>query len=171
MAAKMTPRERLIMALKGDMPDQIPFSRYETIIPEGPARKRLHELGLAAIDRIHPFRVRRQKVTVERKELHDGQYPVVLTTFKTPVGTLTQKQIVEPDYGSLWTKEHLVKSPEDYAVFEFILRDGVYEEDIDNFVEKDKSYGEYGLVLPRAADPPPQFLWRRFSGLERLCRL
>ena len=168
MAAKMTPRERLITALKGDMPDQIPFSCYERIIPpEGPARRRLHELGLAAIDRINPFRVRRRKVTVESKEFHDGQYPAVLTTFKTPVGTLTQKQIVEPGYGSLWTKEYLVKRPEDYAVFEFILRDEVYEEDIGNFVEKDKNYGEYGLVLPRAADPPSQFLWRRFSGLER----
>ena len=163
----MTPRERLIVALNGDMPDQIPFSCYETVIPSDTVRRRLNNLGMSVVERIEPFRTRRQKVVVERINFHDGKYPAVLTTFKTPIGNLNQKQIIEPGYGSLWTREYLIKKPEDYEVFEFILRDEVYEEDIDTFIKKDESYGQNGLALPRAADPPSQFLWRRFTGLER----
>jgi hypothetical protein len=167
MPTPMTPRERALTALRGDMPDQIPFLCYTDMIPPGPARQRLHELGLAAFDRIEPYRIRRNAVTVETRQIRDETYPAVLTTYHTPIGTLTQKQIVGPGYGSLWTKEYLIKRPEDYAVFEFILRDAIYEPDIDGFLATDRAYGENGLAVPRAADPPVQYAWRRFAGLER----
>jgi hypothetical protein len=118
MPTPMTPRERALTALRGDMPDQIPFISYSEMLPTGAARQRLHALGLAAFDRIEPYRIRRNEVTVETRQIRDETYPAVLTTYHTPIGTLTQKQIVGPGYGSLWTKEYLIKRPEDYAVYE-----------------------------------------------------
>ena len=167
MPTPMTPRERVLTALRGEMPDQIPFLSYSEMLPQGAARSRLHELGLAAFDRIEPYRIRRNEVTVETHHIHNEQYPAVLTIYTTPIGTLTQKQVVGPGYGSLWTKEYLIKRPEDYAVFEYVLRDAAYEPDIDRFLEIDRSLGENGLIVPRAADPPVQYAWRRFVGLER----
>jgi hypothetical protein len=169
MSAKMTPRERVRTALKGEMPDQIPFTCYEWILPQGEAGKRLHELGLAAFARVEPYRVRREKVSVETREVTGEKYPAFLTVYSTPLGTLSQKQIVGPGYGSLWTKEYLIKRPEDYAVFEFIIRDSQHEPDIDGFLAQDTAFGEYGLAVPKAADPPMQLLWRRYTGLERFC--
>ena len=167
MPTPMTPRERVRAALRGEMPDQTPFVCYDEMIPHGSARTRLHELGLAAFNRVEPYRIRRDRVTVETRQVEGERYPATLTIYQTPIGTLTQKQIVGPGYGSLWTKEYLIKRPEDYAVFEFILRDAVYEPDIDRFLAVDRGFGENGLAVPRAADPPVQFAWRRFAGLER----
>ena len=118
MPTPMTPRERVRTALRGEMADQIPFLSYSEMLPSGPARQRLHDLGVAAFDRIEPYRIRRNRVRVETRQIHDEPYPAVLTTYTTPIGTLTQKQIVGPGYGSLWTKEYLVKWPEDNAIFE-----------------------------------------------------
>ena len=167
MAAKMTLRERVTAALRGEMPDMIPFTCYEEMMPQGRDRSRLHELGVAVFSRIYPFRIRRDRVRVETRDIRDERYAGNLTVYETPVGTLTQKQIVEPGYGSLWTTEHLIKKPEDYAIFEFILRDETCEPDVDGFLKHDASFGDLGLAVPRAADPPMQELWRRYSGLER----
>ena len=167
MSAEMTLRERVRVALQGGMPDQVPFTCYENMLPQREARRRLRELGLAAFNRVEPYRVRRERVSVEAREVKGDKYPAILTTYDTPVGTLTQKQYVGPGYGSLWTKEYLIKRPEDYAVFEFIIRDARYEPDIDGFLAIDVGYGEYGMAVPRAADPPAQLVWRRYAGLER----
>ena len=167
MSAGMTPRERVRTALKGGMPDQVPFICHESILPQGEARKRLRELGLAAFARVEPYRIRRERVTVETREVAGEKYPAVVTVYDTPVGTLTQKQYVGPGYGSLWTKKYLIKRPEDYAVFEFVIRDAQYEPDIDRFLAIDAGFGENGIAVPRAADPPMQLVWRRYAGLER----
>ena len=108
-----------------------------------------------------------ERVTVETREIAGEEYPTVLTVYHTPVGTLTQKQYVGPGYGSLWTKEYLIKRPEDYAVFEFIVREARYESDVDGFLAVDRSFGDCGIAVPRAADPPMQLVWRRFARLER----
>ena len=167
MPARMTLRERATTALEGRMPDQIPFTCYSNMLPDGAEGRRLQELGLTAFARIPPYKIRRQRVEVETREITGDRYPEVITVFRTPVGTLTRRQIVEPGYGSLWTSEHLIKGPEDYRVFEFILRDEIYEPDIDGFLARDAEFGDFGLAVPRAADPPMQELWRRNSGLER----
>ena len=62
MAVAMTPRERIIAALKGEMPDQIPFTCYDSMLPVEPHLGRLTELGLAGFARVPPYKVRRQRV-------------------------------------------------------------------------------------------------------------
>ena len=167
MSATMTLRERIATALKGGMPDRVPFTSYGALLPVGRPRRRLRDLGLAVFNRIPPYRLRRPNVVVERQEIPAQEYRTILTTHRTPVGTLTEKQVVEPGYGSLWTRDYLVKRPEDYAVLEFIVRDENHDPDIDGFLEKDRANGDTGMAVPRAADPPVQELWRHYTGLER----
>lgn len=138
MSAYMTLRERVRSALKGEMPDQVPFTSYPGFAPDGEPRRRLCDLGLAAFERVRPFQIHRPNVTAEREEISGQKYPTILTRLRTPLGELTQKDVIEPGYGSAWIKEYLVKRPEDYAVLEFILRDEVIEPDIDHFIARDE---------------------------------
>jgi len=167
MPAKMTLRERVSSALKGEMPDQVPFTTYPVFVPEGEPRQRLRDLGLATFERVAPFEIRRPSVTVERQEIPGQKYPTTLTRFKTPLGELTQKEVVEPGYGSAWIREYMVKRPEDYAVLESFIRDEIIEPDIELFIERDRAIGDDGMAVPNAADPTVQELWRRYTGLER----
>ena len=169
MPTYMTLRERVHTALMGEMPDQVPFTSYPGpgFAPDGEPRRRLRDLGLAVFERVRPFQIRRPNVTAEREEISGHKYPTTVTRLRTPLGELTQRDVIEPGYGSAWIKEYLVKRPEDYAVLEFILRDEVIEPDIDHFIARDRAIGDDGLAVPNAADPTMQELWRRYTGLER----
>ena len=166
MAAEMTLRERLSAALKGEMPDQIPFTSYPIMVPEN-EWERLGGLGLALYSRVAPFKKSCPHVISEREQIPGEKHPTWVTRVKTPVGELTQKEVVEPGYGSLWKVEYLVKRPEDYAILEFIIRDEVIEPDIDGFIARDREIGAAGMAIPEAANPSVQELWRRYTGLER----
>lgn len=160
----MTLRERVACALRGGMPDQIPFTCYPG---SAPVSRALEELGAATFVRIPPYRTHFPNVTVQPRDITWRGLPGKETVYTTPAGTLSQKLYIESGYGSQWVKEHFVKEPEDYAVLEFVFRDAVIEPDLDGFREQDRKLGDTGLAVPRAADPPSQELWRRFTGLER----
>ena len=167
MAAEMTLRERITTALKREMPDQIPFTCYQELAPSAETVSSLNKLGFAVILRKEPFYFQQPNVETTVHQITDEKYPTELIVHKTPVGTLTQKAVIEPGYGSRWPTEHFVKYPEDYAVLEFIIRDTICVDDIDGFVEADRDLGDFGMAIPRAADPPVLELWRRLTGLER----
>jgi hypothetical protein len=167
MTTKMTLRERIRTALRNGMPDQIPFTCYHEMAPSEDLVRRLNKLGFSLIWRREPFRFHRPNVETSIHKITDEKYPTEVIVHKTPVGTLTQKAVFEPGYGSRWPTEHFVKRPEDYAVLEFIIRDTVCVDDIDGFVSADRDFGDLGMAIPRAADPPILELWRRLTGLER----
>lgn len=167
MAKKMTLRERISTALSGGMPDQIPFTCYHELAPSEKTVKRLNKLGFAVIWRREPYRFVYPNVETTVRHITNEKYPTEFIEHKTPVGTLTQKVVIEPGYGSRWPTEHLIKRPKDYAILEFMIRDTVCEDDIDGFVQADREFGDFGLAIPRAADPPVLELWRRLTGLAR----
>lgn len=166
MSAEMTRRERVSTALKGDMPDQIPFTSYPNFVPDSEL-ERLVDLGLVLVERVPPHKSHRPNVTVESQEIAGQRHPTTITRLTTPVGELTQKHVIEPGYGSAWISEYFVKRPEDYAVLEFAIRDEVIEPNIDYFVAKDRAIADRGMAVPNAADPTMQELWRRYTGMER----
>ncbi len=169
-SAGPTPRERLIAALKGDTPDRIPFSCYESIVPQGEAvRRELFGLGLVSLIRLHPFRFRYRNVEFVQEDKTENGEPVRIKSFTTPVGVIWQKNLFDPGYHSEWPVKHYVTAPEDYDILEYVFRDEAYEPDPQGFLAADRQYGPNGLAIPRAADPPYQELWRRFTGLERFC--
>jgi len=168
--ARLTPRERLIAALKGEIPDQIPFSCYHSIVPKSEiVRRELFELGLVSLNRLHPFKFRYRNVEFTQEDKTENGEPVRVKTFKTPLGVIWQKNVFDPGYHSEWPVKHYVTKPEDYDVLEYVFRDEYYEPDVEGFLAADREYGPNSLAIPRAADPPYQELWRRFTGLDRFC--
>ena len=167
---RTTPRERLIAALKGETPDRIPFSCYHSIVPQSEAvRRELFELGLVSLNRLPPFRFCYRNVEFIQEDKTENGEPVRVKTFKTPVGVIWQENVFDPGYHSEWPVKHYVTKPEDYDILEYVFRDEYYEPDLEGFLAADREYGPNSLAIPRAADPPYQELWRRFTGLERFC--
>jgi hypothetical protein len=165
----MTLRQRIATALRGEMPDRIPFTVYRGMDDMGYLVERLRDDGMGVLDRRAPYRVKYDEVSVSSEVQGEGLDAERFITYSTPVGDLTQRSIREPGYGTWWPQDHFVRQPEDYAILEFVMRDATIVADYDGFNQAIEEVGEYGLVIPRAADPPALELWRRWTGLDRFC--
>jgi hypothetical protein len=161
----MTVRERIIAALNGEKPDKVPFTIYDWLT-ERNTWQDLFDLGLGIINRYPPYKLIRQDVETDYTEIVRDGIPGTLVTCRTPVGTLTRTVVRHTNLD--WTVEHEIKTPDDYAAFEFILRNTSIEPDIDGYNAAVEEIGDNGLVIPRAADPPIQEFWRHHTGVQRI---
>lgn len=160
----MTIKERIYTALRGQMPDRVPWTIYRGLLPENETSRKLRSLGLGLVLNHGCYTANTPNVQVEDKQ--EGEYHV--RTYHTPSGNLSQKTRTEPGYGSSWTKEHLIKKPSDYEILKFIIEDAVYEPNYQSFIEATSNVGEDGIVMTSVKRMPFQRLWIQFAGIERL---
>ncbi|PKO23835.1 MAG: hypothetical protein CVU38_01810 [Chloroflexi bacterium HGW-Chloroflexi-1] len=144
----MTPRERVEAALRGHEVDRIPFTVYETKIPQCETERRLRNEGLCIIDRRIPgYEVKFNNV--EQESVHfrgkDG-IPRIRTIIHTPVGDISALE--RPAPRTSWSEEKLFKSPADYAPIEYMIRDQDYLPNYDAFLKAQQAAG--GDVFFRA---------------------
>ena len=82
-------------------------------------------IGADHLHRVQSVRVTRSRVTVKA----DGDSGV--TVVHTPVGDLHRRQQWDPVSGTVFTREHLIKGPEDFAAYRAMVEDETYEPDYD----------------------------------------
>ena len=76
----MTVRQRILAALRGEMPDQIPLTVYPSMVPRGQAERELRERGLGFAWRASVLDCETPHVEHERREYtENGQRLEVLT--------------------------------------------------------------------------------------------
>jgi len=80
-------------------------------------------IGADHLHRVKSVVVRRHRVSVET----DAQ--TGLTVVHTPAGELRQRQQWDPNSGTVFTREHLLKGPEDFPAYRAMLEDESYEPD------------------------------------------
>jgi hypothetical protein len=121
----MSPRGRVLAALKGEPVDRIPFTIYSSLAPKGGLWEELKAMGLTPVYSVSVFQERCPKVKVRR--IQEGDY--VYTVYETPVGSVNAKYRVnlQPGTGASWTVEYPIKKPEDYKVVNYIYRNAVIE--------------------------------------------
>lgn len=162
----MSLREDLVRALRGDEVERFPFAVYSWLLDAvWPGRAAL-PAGVAQLTAIAPYRIEHDSARMETVHLPDGGE---LTTWRTPVGDLQQRQAREHGYESLWTVEHAVKRPEDWRVIQYLVEDThylPYTAALESAVEQ---MGEQGLVMAAVERMPFQRLWIEFGDLEQLC--
>lgn len=164
----MTIRENLERTLRGETADQIPFAIYGGFL-NGPGGDEMREIeGMGVISMARPFRVEYGTCEVKTETLPDGGH---LTSYHTPLGDLTQVQVPEPGYGSMWTMEHLVKRPEDWRVVQYLIEDTNYVPAPELFDAEEERIGEQGIVMAPVDRMPFQRLWIEFGDIEQLCYL
>ena len=164
----MTPRQRILSVLKGELPDQVPFTIKTPNPPRGQLERQLRNKGLALCTDRMVFTTRRPNVEVYQHEfVRDGR-ELVKETFRTPVGQVSQTWALGGGYGSKRLLEHLIKQPSDYATVEFMIRDEVYRAHHDEFLREVELIGEDGFVFAGWMPPSPMvvMMWQ-YLGPER----
>ncbi len=143
----MTPRERVLAALHGEVADRVPFTCYDCLLPRGETEQWLRNEGLALITDRQVFTTERPHVEVSHREYYHNGILYVRDTFHTPMGEVWQTRRTGGGYDTSRLSEYLIKRPEDYRIMEFIVRDEVYTPDHERFLSAVDIMGEAGLVL------------------------
>lgn len=159
-----TPRKRVEAILHGDLPDKVPLTMYECMIPQCTVERQLRNDGLCIVYRTavfatHTPNVRRTSETFE----HDGvQYVRVHT--ETPAGTLTE--VNRPAGFTSWHVERMFKQPEDYAKLRFLVEDQRFEPRYDDFRRKQADLGEDFILRAGIAATPLHQIMIGWMGVE-----
>ncbi len=153
----MTPRERVLKALRRERVSPIPFTIYESLLPQCTAERELRNRGLCIVQRQVPvFTTRRPHVTTTQETYGEGNKQFTRTWHKTPGGTLSS--LAEHAGFTQWIHQRLFKSAEDYPAILAYLQDEQYEPNYEEFARVEASLG-------------PDVLVRGAIGLEPLQRL
>ena len=164
----MNPRERIVTALRGEMPDRVPWTIYSGLLPRGTTERELRNRGLGLVAHQSVYTMERPDVSLAERVVEERDEIVRVRTYHTPVGELTERRRVEPGYGSSWAFEHLVKEPRDYETLEYVVRDTTFHPDYSSFLRAQEEMGSDGVVNTAVLRVPFQRLWIEYAGLDRL---
>ncbi|MFC1713194.1 hypothetical protein ACFL6S_05975 [Candidatus Poribacteria bacterium] len=141
----MTPRKRVEAVLHGEMPDRVPFTIYEGMVPEGALGQQLRNEGMCVVDRRHPVvRTRTPNVTSQSKTYTEEGVNYSRTDIHTPVGDLYS--VSRPAGFTSWHVKRLFTQPEDYGPLLFMTQDQEYEPCYESFSKAEAELGE-GVIL------------------------
>jgi hypothetical protein len=157
----MSLRDEVLRALHGHKTDRVLFTCYKGLLPAG--AESIDAMALVAS--APGFRAETPEVSYSSRDLGPG---VRETTMHTPWGELTKIAHTETGYGSSWTREHWVKSPEDYAILEKVVRHTQIVIDPEPLRELLAEFGDRGVALAWMNRTPFQRLWIEYTGMERL---
>ncbi len=168
---EMTLRERLMTVLLGGKADHVPLTIYQWVIPPGnKSFDKLHSEGLIPIIESFIYKVTYNgKITIDKREIVVSGNKQILTTIKTPVGTLTEQATFDSSFNSRWIKKYFINSVEDYKVMQYVYEHTTVEPSWDDYVLKDKEIGENGIVYGEILPIPAQWLMVEIMGTEKWC--
>ncbi|MBN1399526.1 MAG: hypothetical protein JXA74_01740 [Anaerolineae bacterium] len=152
-----SPREAVERALRWEPVRPMPFTIYESKIPQCSAERALRNRGLCIVKRDVPiYQVLRPNVRVTQAVYWEGERQFVRTLYETPVGTLST--LDEPVGFTSWHHERMWKRPEDYAALRFLVQDTVYLPDYDCFAQAERAFGPDGIFRSSFGLEPLQML-------------
>lgn len=188
----MTGRERILAVLEGRRPDRAPWSpqltrtfflgvaeyadRFRSPDLPGPIDRYLvpDELawrvawyrarGAAFQDWLPPGAWWRYERCRSTERVDGGR---VFTELATPVGTLTAELAASRESGSFHPVKHLLAGPDDLRVYEYAVKDLVYEDRHEEVRRRLAIIGEAGVALVNGPSAPLQRLLLGDLGIER----
>lgn len=160
----MTPRERYLAALVGEMPDRLPLIIWNNKLPGGEKNTRLRELEVLIINKSSVYVQHHIGPGIESYSENDVNGERKKIIYTTPHGVLTKTEIVMP--GTVWITEHPFKNPDDYAALESLISSREYEPDYHRFLEDDTELDGQTIARPITIRSPMQELIYEFMGIE-----
>ena len=164
----MTPRERYLAALAGQMPDRVPFVIWNNKLPGGDIDRQLLELQACIVNKSTVYRLTTPDIQIETEHLEskDG-LPRMRKTYHTPAGALSTIQRLCP--GSTWLEKMPFTGPEDYEPLEVFIHSKVYTPCYHDFLKDDRKYGDQSIARPETIYTPIQDLICKYMGVEAFC--
>jgi hypothetical protein len=164
----LSPRERVEIALRGGCGDRVPFTMYECMIPQTRVEREMRNRGMCIVDRRGVFKTHRPNVKVTEEMIREGGRNLVRTHFETPVGSvniLTQRAGF-----TTWVHERMFRSPDDYKVIEFLIRDEVYDESYGAYAAAQEASGGDSILRAQIGlEPLQELISGRMIGMETFC--
>jgi hypothetical protein len=164
----MTPRERVLAALSGEMADRVPFVIWNNKLPGEPVNSQLLESKACIINKSTVYQAATPGIDIDAEPLEpvDG-LPRRRKAFHTRAGILAIVERVTP--GSIWLEKMPFAGPDDYEPLEAFIQSKVYTPCYDKFLADDAKYGEQSLARPETIYTPIQDLICRYMGVEVFC--
>ncbi len=190
----MTPRQRVEQALRGGHSDCVPFTIYETMIPQCTAEREMRNRGLCIVKRDVPvFETHYPNIRVTQHTYWDslgtdGQGAIsrrdvegtvqkipksrrrqmTRTVYETPKGELST--LIEAAGFTNWRHEKMFKTPADYEAIRFLIQDEVYEPTYDRFARAQADFGEDAIFRAQIGLEPLQTLISgMIMGMQDFC--
>ncbi|KPK66050.1 MAG: hypothetical protein AMK73_01175 [Planctomycetes bacterium SM23_32] len=153
----MTPRELVLAALRGGHGPRVPFTVYECMIPQCADERAMRNRGLCIVQRWpEVYTTHRPNVNVTQSIRWEGGKRLVHTVYETPVGSVSTLE--EPAGFTVWRHEKMFRSPDDYRVLEFLIRDEVYAPNYEEFARAEAWRGEDFIMRAGISAEPLQAL-------------
>lgn len=164
----MTPRRRVMAALHNEIPDKIPFTSYENMVPRCTIERELRNRGLCIVKRIPSYKILHPNVTVKTYGFTDEKgRDVVRTVYTTPHGDLSK--LTQAGNNTTWTHEHVFKTPDDYNALLFYIKDSVVKPNYDYIAMEIDKHGEDFIFRDQIVLEPLQALISDYMGAETFC--
>ena len=171
----MSIRDDIIRAARGEMPERVPYVIYPAFLPQGEVERSLRSRGLGLLGTIEGswdcFDL--PNVEIAQRTIIRGGNRFLRTTYRTPVGELTQLSRLDyaagmAGFANPWLVEYLVKRPADYDVLEFVVRDRVFNSPVQAAIDMTRYLGDDGVPYVHLRPTPYQNLLLWYAGVERL---
>jgi len=171
----ITPRERILTALRGDLPDRLPIVALDRHLIQGEKEREARNRGLGLLCNRPCYTESISDTEIITKSGPGTQ----IRTYNTPVGSVTEVLSQGVGYGQAsfgrdWVglvprrKEFMVKKPEDYKVLKFIVENMHFKPYYYAIEDQMKRLGDDGIVVATLPYEPMQRVliefveWRRF---------
>ena len=161
----MTPRERVLAVLNGRKPDKIPFTIYESKIPQCGVERQLRNEGLCIVNRtVSAYNMDFLNcVTEEIHHTENGKSLVRIVT-RTPVGEVSTMR--ESAGFTSWVHEKVFKQPEDYKVLKFIAQNQQISPAYENVLAAEAWMGEDIILRANIGSTPLHEIMISMMGVE-----
>ncbi|OGV39539.1 MAG: hypothetical protein A2X48_12950 [Lentisphaerae bacterium GWF2_49_21] len=135
-----TPKKQVEHALHGNIGAKVPFTIYESMIPQCAVERELRNRGLCIVFRHNVVKSYYPNVKIRHETTFENSRQLIRKYFETPYGTLSN--LIEPAGFTVWHHEKLFKSPDDYQALRFLLQDQVFKPDYEAFAKAEQAFGE-----------------------------
>jgi hypothetical protein len=150
----MTPKVRLLAAIRGDEVDRIPWSPFLAYYWESQPKcvqdrgqlAFLEEVGADPLFRGFHALHRTEWGRTTRSERENGGERFI--EWETPVGILRERHVYVPQGNTWFLVEHPVKTESDFKTLAYVNRDTRLVPDYGQFERDFQTLGERGLYLP-----------------------
>jgi hypothetical protein len=164
----MTPRERYLAALAGEMPDKVPFVVWNNKLANDEITNQLLELQTCIINKSTVYKVDTPDIAVETAQLPEADgYPRRRKVFHTGGGDMVTVERITP--GSNWLEKMPFTGPEDYEPLEAFVRGKRYTPCFDEFLADYNKYGDSSVARPETIYTPIQDCICKYMGVGVFC--
>ena len=164
----MTPRQRVLAALRNQETDRIPLTVYSGLIGTDEEVKGLlgDHVTLVYWSGVH--RTEYKRTTFRSEKFTEAGEERQRNFIETPAGTVCRTYHFDPTYHTAWAIDSYVKKPDDWDVLRFMFEDAVFKPDYDAWLERQAQYGEGAVQNTAVGRTPFQCLAYEYCGVEQL---